>query len=148
MLKMSTQSLMYGAMEAANSGNVVLARQRLNEFESAFSLDRQSASEYELLTALSAVGGIYEQIGERDTAITYLQGACACAEKVAPGTAASAGDYSTLAEMLANRGRLKEAITALESAIRHLKACGEWERYKESYERFLARLKEDADDAG
>lgn len=144
MLKMSTQSLMYGAMEAANGGDFVLARQRLEEFEGAFSLDRQSASEYELLTVLSAVGGIYEQIGERDTAITYLQGACVCAEKVAPGTSATAGDYSTLAEILANRGRLKEAVTALESAIRHLKTCGEWEQYKESYGRFLARLKEDA----
>ena len=144
MLKMSTQSLMYAAMEAANNGDFVLARQRLHEFESAIPRDRQLMSEYELLTVLSAVGGVYEQVGERDKAITYLQGACACAEKVAPETAATAGDYSTLAEMLANRGRLKEAITAFESAIRHLKACGEWERYKESYERFLARLKEDA----
>jgi tetratricopeptide (TPR) repeat protein len=144
MLENNTLSLMHGAMEAANDGDYKSARRQLSEFDRAFSRERNAATEYEQLTVLSAVGGVYKQIGESDTAITYLQKACACAEKVAPGTSATAGDYSTLSEMLADRGRFKEAISALESAIRHLRACGEWERYKGSYERFLTRLKEDA----
>ena len=144
MLNTSTQSMMYAAMEAANKGDFDSARQRLQDFEKAFALERSSATEYELLTVLSAVGGIYKQVSERDRAITCLQAACACAEKVAPATAATAGDYSTLAELLANGGRLKEAISALEAAIRHLKACGKWRRYKDSYEQLLSRLKEDA----
>lgn len=132
MLNISTQSMMYAAMEAANKGDFDSARQRLRDFEKAFAPERTSATEYELLTVLSAVGSIYKQVGEPDRAITYLQAACACAEKLAPATAATAGDYSTLAEMLANQGRLKEAIFALEAAIRHLKACGEWGRYKDT----------------
>jgi len=143
MLKNSTLQLMHAAMDAANKGDLDTARRQLRDFDLAFAKERISSTEYERLTVLSAVGGIYEQIGERGTAIKYLQEACACAEKVAPATSATAGDYSTLAEMLANEGRLKDAVSALEAAIRHLKACGEWERYKDSYERFLTRLKAD-----
>ena len=148
MINPEIHSSMYSAMEAANTGDAETARQRLRAFEIAFARDGLSSTEYERLTVLSAVGGIYDQIGERELAIKYLQEACGCAEKVAPATAATAGDYSTLAEMLANQGHLKEAILALEAAIRHLKGAGEWERYKDSYERFLFRLRTDIANEG
>lgn len=146
MLNLQTTSLMYSAMEAADKRDITKAKQFLREFEEAFARERETSTEYERLTVLSSVARIYLQVDDIDMAINYFQEVCACAEKVAPNTSATAGDYSTFAEILANSGRLKEAIVALEAAIRHLKGCGEWERYKDSYERLLVRLKKDAAD--
>ena len=98
MLNLSTTELMYAAMNAAERGDLDSARQRLRDFERAYSNDR-SQSEYERLTVLSAIAGVYKRIGDRDSAIKCLQEACSCAESVAPNSAATAGDYSSLAEM-------------------------------------------------
>jgi hypothetical protein len=74
-------------------------------------------------------------------AIKYYQEACAGAEKIAPKTEATAGDYISLAELLARQGRFKEALAAAEAAKRHLQGCGKWNNYKHGYEQFLAEIK-------
>jgi tetratricopeptide (TPR) repeat protein len=132
---------MYSAMEAVEKSEFAKAKQLLREFEEKFARERQSSTEYERLTVLSAVGRIYAQIEDVDMAINYYQEACASAEKIAPNAEATGGDYLSLAELLSSQGRSKEAIVVAEAAKRHLKGSGKWKNYKENYEQFLAGLK-------
>jgi|GEM_PF-6361307 len=95
----------------------------------------------ETMEVLGNAATVYEGLGMLDVAAERLTRLCGIAERTAPNTAETAGDYSRLAMLLERHGDIEDAILALERSAEHIKGAGLYERYAPGYEGALARLR-------
>ena len=96
----------------------------------------------EEMEVLGNTATVYESIGMLDVAAERMTRLCQIAERNAPDTVQTAGDYSRLQLLLAEHGDTDDAIMALERSVEHLRAAGAYEQYAAGYESFFARLRD------
>ena len=94
-----------------------------------------------MMEVLGLAATVYERIGMLDVAAQRLARLCQLAERHAPHTLQTAGDYSRLAVLLEKHGDAEDAILALERSVEHARAAGAYERYAAGYEAIFARLR-------
>lgn len=90
---------------------------------------------------LAASAGLYARAGELEVAAMKFEDVCRHAERCDPDTTETAGDYSSLAEVLERLGRFREALKALDASARHLQGASVWERYRAGCEKRSADLR-------
>jgi len=134
-LAIKTMLHLQKANEAIEQGKREDALQHLNALDEAFAIESAGATPAERTMMLAASAGLYARAGELEVAVMKFEDVCRHAERCDPNTTETAGDYSSLAEVLERLGRLSEALKAWDASARHLQGAGVWDRYRAGYEK-------------
>ena len=141
-MDLATMQILADAMQAAQKGDkrqaLILADRYGVESAACFI----TADPKGLATIVAPLVDFYESLKEWELATLKSRDVCALVEKLCPDTTETAGDYTYLATALERLGDYAGAITALESAIVHLKGAGVWNDYEDGYKKWHSQLRQ------
>ena len=141
-MDLKTMQILGDAIEAARRGNKRQALELADRYGVESAACFITADPEGLAMIVAPLVKVYESLGEWELCALKSRDVCALAEKLCPDTTETAGDYTYLATALEQLKDYAAALSALESAVRHLKGAGAWESYAAGYKKRIARLRE------